>query len=74
VTRFIIPRCGGGVVMADVRLTDRELAVTAFILSAALEDEEPGELRAAMMRALRKLRAAGASDYDSRRASEPDAA
>ena len=51
-----------------IHFTERELAVVAFLLSAALEDEEPSELRAALMRALRKLRAAGASDYDSRRA------
>jgi hypothetical protein len=49
-----------------VRLTDRELAAIAFVVSAALEDEDPGEIRAALMRGLRKLRAAGASDYDSR--------
>lgn len=37
-------------------LTDREAAAVAFVVETALVDEEASEVRAALMRALAKLR------------------
>jgi hypothetical protein len=42
--------------MSVVTLTERERAAVAFVVEYALEDEEPSDVRAALMRALRKLR------------------
>jgi len=39
-------------------LTRIEAAAVAFIVENALVDEDPSEIRAALMRALKKLRAA----------------
>lgn len=38
------------------QLTDREAAAVAFVVETALVDEEASEVRAALMRALAKLR------------------
>ena len=39
-----------------VWLTRREAAAVAFVLDAVLVDEEPSEVRASLIRALRKIR------------------
>ncbi len=45
-----------------IELTPREAAATAFIITAALEDEEPSDVRAALIRSRDKLRKALAKD------------
>lgn len=47
-----------------VELTPREAAAAAFVMAVALEDEEPSEVRAALIRALAKVRAAVAAVGD----------
>ena len=51
--------------MSALTLTRTELSAAAFIIDAALEDEEPSAYRAALVRVLKKLRTAGAADYAS---------